>query len=226
MDPVVLVPRRPEPWRDRLWSYVRERVDAEVDWPIHEGLSVDGPFNRSRALNEAATEGGDWEVAVILDADTVPPKNHMFWGTGWTMAKDHLVFAQNEFRSLTREATRKVLAGKLDPHAAPVRWVYPDPKSSCLLVSRTVWDRVGGFDERFEGWGGEDSAFACACQALAGLSRIRGACSHLWHPRSPEKNTNLPEYKANFALLDRYKAARKDPEAMRAILSEPGGPLA
>jgi hypothetical protein len=207
-----------------LWGFVRERVEAEVDWPIFEGLSTDGPFNRSRALNEAAVQAGDWDAAVILDADTVPDFDSVRRAVESASTGRQLVFAQSQFRSLTRAATRAVIAGRLEPADADARWVYPDPKSSCLVICRETWELVGGFDQRFEGWGGEDAALYAACNALVGVERLKGDCWHLWHSRSPEKNPDLPTYKANFELLARYKAARSDPEAMQAILAEPGGP--
>lgn len=221
-----MVPRRPERWRDRLWEFVRARVEAETDWPITEGLSVDGPFNRSRALNEAAEEAGQWDVAVILDADTVPDFERVRRAVARAAWTRPLVCPQDTFRSLNRDGTRAVLAGGSAVEDAPKRWDYPNPKSSCIVLSRETWELVGGFDERFEGWGFEDASFYHACEALVGIERFEGPCWHLWHSRSPEKNPDFEAYQRNEALGARYKAARRDPETMRAILREPGGPLA
>lgn len=225
MDPVVLVPRRPEPWRDQLWRFVRREVEEEVGWPIHEGVDEgEQPMNRAAARNRAAEQAGDWEVAVFLDADTVPDFSNLRRAVELAEG-GRLALAQDEFRSLTRDATKRVLAGESAPDKAPVRWVYPNPKSSCIAISRETWEKVGGYDERFSGWGWEDSSIFHACQALTGVVRLEGACSHLWHARSPEKNPASEEYQRNEALGRRYKAARKDPDGMRALLAEPGGPL-
>lgn len=227
MDVVVLVPRRPEPWRDRLWEYARAGLDASFHWArVVEGLSVDGPFNRSRALNEAA-EGSDWDVAVILDADTVPTYHpNVGEAVDLALKTGKLVLPQDTFRSLSRAGTKAVLAAECAIEDAEKRWDYPNPKSSCIVVSRQTWELVGGFDERFEGWGFEDAAFFRACRALAGVERLPGLCYHLWHPRSEEKNPSRAEYQRNQALAALYKDARHDAEVMRAILAEPGGPLA
>ncbi len=227
MDCVVLVPRRAEPHRDRLWAYVRERVEAEVAWPVVEGLDEgEQPMNRAAARNRAAEQAGDWDVAVFLDADTMPDFEQLRQAVDLAAETGKLVCPQDVFRSLTRDGTRAVLAGKCVIEDAPKRWDYPRPKSSCIVVSWETWELVGGYDERFNGWGFEDSSFLHACQVLVGVERLPGVCRHLWHPRSPEKDSRSEAYKANEALGARYKAARHDPDAMRAILAESGGPLA
>ncbi|QCK82219.1 hypothetical protein E5Z46_08125 [Geobacillus kaustophilus NBRC 102445] len=42
---------------------------------------------------------------------------------------------------------------------------------------------VGGFDERFSAWGGEDDAFSSAVNTLCGhYKRLEHTIYHLWHP--------------------------------------------
>src|SRR5690606_2080894 len=73
MKVVNLVPRRADGGRrDAIWSFVRDRWEREhPDIPIFEGHD-DGPgkFNRSLAVNLAAEQAGEWDVAVISDSDT------------------------------------------------------------------------------------------------------------------------------------------------------------
>jgi hypothetical protein len=226
MDCVVLVPRRPKPWRNALWRNVRRQVEEELGWSIVEGASADGPFNRSAAVNQAAADAGAWDAAVILDADTVPDFDLVRQAVELAAGAGGLVLPHTEFRSLSRRATKAVLSGEVEPAQAPTRWTTRETKSSCLCLGRGLWQEVGGFDERFRGWGFEDAAFFAACSALAGVSRLEGPVHHLWHPRSAEKDTRSPQYQANRQLAARYKGARADCDAMRAILAEPGGPLA
>lgn len=218
MEVIVIVPRRPDPWRDRLWRYVRAHLTRTVGWPVLEGLSESGPFNRAAALNAAARS--PWRIAVILDADTVVDPARLRAGVN---AARHgvLVLPHDRFRSLTRRATGEVLAGRTLPEDGQVRWVRTETKSSCLCIGRELWEEVGGFDERFRGWGFEDAAFYAACRELAGVQRIGGPVHHLWHPRSPEKDPRSPDYIRNRELAERYKAARG--AEMRALLAEERG---
>lgn len=218
MDVVVLVPRRPEPWRDQLWRCARRQLEAEVEWPVLEGLSIDGPFNRSLAVNLAAGKL-PWDVAVVLDADTIPDFDNLRIAVAIAAERAELVLPHTAFRSLTRRATKAVLAGKAAPAESEARWVTRETKSSCLCIGRDLWQRVGGFDPAFLGWGFEDAAFFAACRELGGIQRLDGEVVHLWHPRSPEKDIASPEYVANRERAARYKQAR-GAEAMAALLEE------
>jgi hypothetical protein len=58
----------------------------------------------------------------------------------------------------------------------PISW------SCCIVIPRAVWDDLGGFDERFRGWGFEDMALQSIVVGLYGHERIAGDVYHLWHP--------------------------------------------
>jgi len=53
-----------------------------------------------------------------------------------------------------------------------------------VLFSRVAFERVGGWDEEFVGWGGEDDMMTFKVEA-AGLktATMPFSCYHLWHPR-------------------------------------------
>jgi hypothetical protein len=55
-----------------------------------------------------------------------------------------------------------------------------------VVFSRGAFERVGGWDEDFAGWGGEDDMMAFKVES-AGLrtASMPYRCYHLWHNRSP-----------------------------------------
>lgn len=222
MNVAILVPRRADNGhRDRLWKFCQQRWSL-FDWPIVEGASPDGPFNRSAALNQAARDAGDWDVAVVVDADVVAHPPAVIDATEIAHAAGRMVVSHNDRVMLNRVGTEKILDGYDGSwqQRTMVEQTYTDSVSCCVAIPRNVWDAVGGFPEAFVGWGYEDSAFELAARALTGKPYIRLASTlfHLWHATSKEAANSSPTRKANAALLDRYRAAADDAAMMRALL--------
>jgi hypothetical protein len=65
-------------------------------------------------------------------------------------------------------------------------------------VRSGAFAEVGGFDQRFTGWGHEDDAFYYSLRRKYPLGRIRrepGLIRHLWHnPQNSPEYTSGPEY--------------------------------
>ena len=224
---VVLVPRRDDQGhRDKLWRFVRARLESEhPDWPIHEGHHDDGPFNRSAAINAAADAAGDWDVAVIADADTVSPPEALRAGVDAAVALGVMVNCHDQRIMLTRVATREILRGTHLSWDRPL-WtqrVWFESPSSAVVVTRGLFDRAGGFDEGFVGWGHEDSAFRDTCETLTGRPMLRVAMRayHLWHAESHEVAATSPTRRANMRRYDAYRLARGDVAAIDQLT---GGP--
>lgn len=203
MNVVVLVPRRSDRGhRDRLWWWVRERLHREHPWRVVEGVDVDGEFSRARALNRAAAEAGRWDVAVVHDADVwVRPEQlveavRVALSTGW------MVVAHDEYRTLTERSTNEVLVGVTEITHGEVEHTWPEVGLNPFAITRGLWDRVGGFDERFVGRGYQDTAFHWACRATAGgFGKVAGPMFHLWH----EKEDGGGEKAENRALGLEYE---------------------
>lgn len=71
--------------------------------------------------------------------------------------------------------------------------------SLSFATARETWDRLGGFDERYEGYGGEDTDFAyrarCCGIRLAWLGD--GVAYHQWHAPARDDPQRVPEIVAN-----------------------------
>lgn len=220
------------PWRsgpeDRaeLWSFARAWWEhGHPEWTIHEAAGpVTGPFNRSAAINEAAQAAGDWDVAIIIDTDTLVSPDAARTAVDVAAATDAMVLAGDERVMLSRDGTRRILEGYRG------NWrvrgmqerVYTDGCSSCVVVSRKLWDQLGGFDPLFVGWGFEDIAFRIACETFSGkhMVKLSSEMFHLWHTTSCENNARSDTYRANEARCERYKAARWNVEAVQQLIDE------
>ena len=71
-----------------------------------------------------------------------------------------------------------------------------------FAIRRDVFLSVGGFDERFLGWGGEDDAMAIKLtRAGIALGQVQDSVAlHLWHPQDRAATFDQPHYAGNVAL--------------------------
>lgn len=76
-----------------------------------------------------------------------------------------------------------------------------------FLIARAAFVRMGGWDERFRGWGGEDDALSYRLERarVAAVELDARPALHLAHPRPASATTGQPHYAANRALLDDYR---------------------
>lgn len=222
MRTVILVPRRSDGGhRDRVWEWVRARWASDhPDFEIVEGHHTDGLFNRSAAVNEAARKAGKWDVAVIIDADVTIHPDRVREAIAFAHDTGRMVLPFSVRRDLSQPGTQMVMDGQ-DHWGRYVARRYRNLVSCVVVVSRGLWDAIGGFDEAFRGWGAEDNAFAAAAETFGGpIARFSGDVWHLWHPAAVEGRKNSPSYLLNAARADRYGAATGNIAAIRELQAE------
>lgn len=231
MKVVVAAPYRADGgWRDELWDWCRPhwgQVGEVVEGFQHD----DGPFNRAACINRALNDES-WDVAVIVDADTLAPLSRVQAAVHWHLTPTRLLLPYRQRLLLSESYTRRLLADEAESpamsakaaalslqHATPER--YKAFRSGVVVVHRQLWEEVRGYDDRFVGWSAEDDAFADACEALGAgpPARLDGDIWHLWHP-SAKPPSDDPNYLANQALHRRYRRARKSERSMRAMIDE------
>ena len=223
MIPILVAWRPDQGHRDQIWKHLRTHYWDNLPYRIVEGASPDGPFNRAAAVNAAAHHAAEWDVAVIADADTWVPAHRLAHAVTEAQQTGKLVAAFNHVLELSETSTHRILSGEhqqiFDLDICNVRITEIITQSSMLAIPRTLWDKAGGMDEQFLGWGGEDNAFWYVCRALAGEPiRLPGPAFHLWHEPALDCmiRMNDPQYRKNLNRWQQLSRART-PQQLAAI---------
>ncbi len=160
-------------------------LPADVRY-IHTPISPpELPFNRSWALNVGAVAARG-ELLVLHDADLVVPV--CFAKRIVELLKQGLeavrlprfIFYLNEPSSIAVQTN-----SNFDQLKAIDRVVANNPTP--VAITKQAYLRIGGHDEAFYGWGGEDNEFR---DRLKTLNFSEGAflpIIHLWHPEAPNR---------------------------------------
>jgi hypothetical protein len=224
MRAVVLVPWRPsDDRRQLLWDWTRPFLE-EIGWELFTGDGGGEPFSRAAAMNAAAAAAGEWDVALLGDADTVQDVATAHRAAlqalevGMVIPWSHRIkLSQAGTFKLARRGPEAVSDADRDPRDR----TSPEGGGATVVVSRSAWDVVGGMDESFRGYGNEDLAFRAAIETLVigdGTPRADGVVWHLYHKPVRNVGTRLAATQSNRQRWDLYRKARWKPDAMRGLL--------
>jgi GT2 family glycosyltransferase len=172
-----------------------------------------GPFNKSWGLNLAARYAQTaW--LFLADADLILPAG--LEETLDLLARGvQLVKPYTRLLDLTEAETFALDEGVLpaalaDPNAgAAARTALGEHVvigGGVFALQSGIFARLGGFDERFLGWGGEDDAMSLKIQRLRpSMVQLDALAMHLYHPRSLPNLQSHEHYANNLRLLAPYR---------------------
>ncbi len=173
---------------------VRDLVRPLADRYLH-GYK-DGRFNKSWAVNLGLRDGsppgaGAPELTCVLDADVLVERSFLTVNAArFELGHDaHLPY--RDMLSLAAVASDRAIRIRLDdraarPDLARLRGLLlRETPGACLWARTEALHRIGGFDERFEGWGGEDDDVTGRLAAAGPLVRFDDPLLHLHHARPP-----------------------------------------
>jgi GT2 family glycosyltransferase len=194
---------------DRLPAWVRH-----VHGPLSDPAA---PYNRSHTFNLGAREA---RAPVLLLHD-----NDMLVPAGYArrllerIARGYAVVNPKRFVFYLDEVhSARVLSGSEDYGARPAEAIVQNLEAGgSMAITAAAYAAIGGMDEGFVGWGGEDNEFWDRC--LTRPTWIWGyePIVHLWHRGQPLKhrsdNPNLERARALMRrpALERIAALRPAP---------------
>ena len=166
---------------------IRELLPGWVRY-IHTPLPVaDMPYCRSWTLNAGARLARG-KLLVLHDNDMLIPQVYAaeLWARyleGYKAINlKRFIFYLGEQHSL------RVISSKTVCTDEPVGAVVQNLEAGgSVAIEREAFLAIGGFDESFVGWGGEDNEFWERAQTLNVWPYSYLPIVHLWHPPQPEK---------------------------------------
>jgi hypothetical protein len=146
------------------------------------------PFSRSWAFNEAVRHVRS-KTVILHDNDMLVPQDYAATMLARMAQGFEVVNAKRFIFYLTEEHTRAIFEGSGSlTSAAPLAIVQNLEGGGSVGITLDAYQAIGGFDEDFLGWGGEDVEF----WERAGTRRLWPYASmpivHLWHSAQPEKH--------------------------------------
>ncbi|MDT8911802.1 glycosyltransferase family A protein [Amycolatopsis sp. PS_44_ISF1] len=168
----------------------RQEIQPLCDTYLH--AYNDGRFNKAWAVNVGVVHGAaPAEAVCVLDADILVDRDFVAralarFGEPGTQAHwpfQDLLFLDED--SSRRAIRNRCVSGRPEVDQRLLRGVYlRRPPGGCLWLRTSLFRRIGGMDERFAGWGGEDQDFEWRVDRYGALDRHADPIVHLDHPRA------------------------------------------
>lgn len=195
---------------------IPERLPAWVRY-VHTPVSPDASYNRGWAFNVAARMARS-RVLICHDNDLLIPADYAAEardriGEGWSFLdlKRFLFY-------LPAEETARVLGGGAVRSDVVTAAIVQNARGGSIVAERDAYSSIGGFDEAFIGWGGEDNDFWDRAETMKVYAFGYLPMIHLDHPfqsgKWSESSDAVARYRAIESIPPRERIAsllrRKD----------------
>lgn len=201
------------------------RVHSEVALPpwvrhVVTPTAEEAPYNRAWAFNVGArTATGS--VIVLHDGDLLAPADYASRILAHVRAGSEVIELKRFIFYLSEPDTEALHHSRQLSELTPTRIMQNALGGGSLAITAAAYARLGGMDEGFSGWGGEDSEFWERCSLLPRWDYTYLPFVHLWHPDQPQKD------RRDNPTADRYRRLAELPPAdrvMRLAAAPRGGP--
>ena len=189
---------------------IERELPSDVHY-FHTYQSAEVGFNKSWALNVAAREARG-HCLLIHDADYVVPSDYVNECCRVLKTVDGVRPSRFNFH-LERKSTFELINTRT-LHRKPILEYIIQNNPTPMAVRRDVYWEIGGHDESFVGWGGEDVEFLSRLRTRSVAEGGWLPAIHLWHPAASQKASGHRNQQQQIDKLSSDPAHRI--EALRA----------
>lgn len=184
-----------------------------IQRPLGEGKTG---YNRSKAFNDGS-RAARGHILVLHDNDMLIPKGYLARIVDKTRIGYQAINPKRYVFYLNQNHSEAVIARKVGFDAEPASAIVQNLEGGgSMAITRDAYWAIGGMDESFEGWGGEDNEFWDRCQLLRCWRWGYEPIIHLWHQSQPLKlvsdnvNVNLAHAKIRTPRQERVEQLKMD----------------
>lgn len=146
------------------------------------------PYCRSWAFNIGANQAKG-QVLVLHDNDMLVPVDYASQVLDRIRCGFEVVNLKRFVFYLAEAHTASYFAGTGSVSAEPPELITQNLEGGgSVAITREAYARIGGMDEQFIGWGGEDNEFWGRAQTLSVWPYANLPIVHLWHSAQPGKH--------------------------------------
>ena len=175
----------------------------------------DMAYNRSMAFNQGA-QLARGNLLILHDNDMPIPQDYAAANMARVMEGYEVVNLKRFIFYLDQQTSGNVNIGRGIPPSPGIEAIVQNLQAGgSIAITRDAFFDIGGMDESFVGWGGEDNEFWERAETRKLWPYGSMPMLHLWHPSQPEK-ANMQSHGVN-----RYRElSRIDPLQRIATLKE------
>lgn len=169
---------------------VAPRLRAQLADLVDDYLFVvnPGPFNKSWALNLGAAAVPEARTLCLHDADMVVEPDHLASVVAALEDGPPALLPYGDLLFLDQDSSTRAIASRFGGlgRSAPETlrgFALRDVGGGYVCVTRALFDDIGGYDERYRGWGDEDDEFYEQMLRRTVVPRWDRLLPHLWHRR-------------------------------------------
>lgn len=192
-------------------SAEREIESALPPWVryLHQPAEAGAPYARARTFNEAA-RAARAPLLVLHDNDMLVPARYAAELAARARGGDEVLDLKRFIFYLTPEDAGRAMESGAVPGDARSESVIQNLRGGSIAITKDAYAAIGGFDETFVGWGGEDVELWERAETRRANRFGYLPIVHLWHAPQPEKTQG-----ASAPAVERYYELARVPVAER-----------